>query len=211
MVAPERSFRFVPRRPRRYRGTSDWNVHAATTGMDKAGATDLARRPRSRSLYFPSAPHRAAGNISPAPRLLQCTQSMSPLGLGGVKTQTRFWKVEFRLENVAQKAGARNVHRNDAIEKIILRRFCKSTFSNSQGHGLPWRPSTGAAGPPQKAAAPIGDRGFRVGPIADKAVAAGNPGLEPKFGSSRHPPVAKHPEKSRQLRKIANCGAVTIG
>jgi hypothetical protein len=34
------------------------------------------------------------------------------------------------------------------------------------GRGLPWRPSAGAAGPPQKAAAPAGDRGFRVRPKA---------------------------------------------
>ena len=35
---------------------------------------------------------------------------------------------------------------------------------SATGHGLPWRPSAGAAGPPQKAAAPAGYRGFRVGP-----------------------------------------------
>jgi hypothetical protein len=33
-----------------------------------------------------------------------------------------------------------------------------------EGHGLPWRPSAGVAGPPQKAAALAGDHGFRVEP-----------------------------------------------
>jgi hypothetical protein len=39
-------------------------------------------------------------------------------------------------------------------------------FPGSTRHGLLWRPSAGAAGLPQKAAAPAGDRGFRVGPRA---------------------------------------------
>jgi hypothetical protein len=38
----------------------------------------------------------------------------------------------FSLEFVAQKAGgARNVHREEAAEKTILRSLCKNTFSHS--------------------------------------------------------------------------------
>jgi hypothetical protein len=43
-----------------------------------------------------------------------------------------------------------------------LRCIIFSGRESARGHGLPWRPSAGAAGPPQKAAAPAGDRRFRV-------------------------------------------------
>jgi hypothetical protein len=43
---------------------------------------------------------------------------------------------------------------------------------SARGHGLPWRPSAGAAGPPQKAAATAGGRHISNGPAADSCIAA---------------------------------------
>ena len=66
------------------------------------------------------------------------------------------------------------------------------------GHGLPWRPSAGAAGPPQKAAAPASDRGCRgrdedcsSPPAQIPACAANAPGssLGSNVGGKRIEPI----------------------
>ena len=58
MIAPERSFRFVPRRPRRHRGTSDWHVHAATTGDGQSRRHRPGETPRGSGRSTSASSHR---------------------------------------------------------------------------------------------------------------------------------------------------------
>jgi outer membrane immunogenic protein len=75
------------------------------------------------------------------------------------------------IKNMSGSSGLRRRARQSVFSDGLVRCETATPPMSQMGHGLPWRPSARATGPPPKAAAPAGGRGFRVGPIRDSRAA----------------------------------------